>query len=475
MAQANPPPRHFSDSRPISGFSPAEEPGIGCVFVAPARRGFLKRGQHLRKVVLFCNPLHPYATRFIAVIADQFGYEPICIHTTPRRGRRYPGLERLEHRFVPAEHLRDFAAALAREREVAGAIPFTEAVLGDTIELLRGLNSSWNDESTLALLRDKFALKEQPRRVRPTLRVGASQRVDILAPFELDDAPERFVLKPNQGYGNSSVGFFTRSTPVEDIRAFIKTAPAGGMVLEEFLAGSEYFVNGQIDHQGRAIAVAAFRYERIEANGHLVDWLTHQVSHSAPEFAALEAYAQRVATGLNLRRSPFHLEARLKDGEPSLVEIGARLAGNGNAFVCNELHGNKLDVFRLAADHYLHDGPRAEPPLDWHSYERSAITYVHGVSFEDSFIHSLEGVAELERHPQFAGWVKRPEIGQRLRPTVDFFTSPWAFLSRAPARRDELRSFLQVNHRPGSWRLPYLRGKDLARRAAGRLARWSVP
>lgn len=419
------------------------------------------------KLVLFVDPWHPYATRFIEVVQQRFGCDPVVLRTEVSRRGRTPG----ETHHVPRHALRAFAAELARKREVAGAIPFTEAVLEPTLEVLRGLGSSWNDERTLLLLRNKFALKAQLRSLRPALRINDSRALDPWAPFLSEEVPERFVLKPNAGFGNRSVGYFTRRTPVEEVRAFLRACGPEAILLEEFIPGTEYFVNGQTDDQGRATTLAIFRYERVWANGHLVDWLTHKVSRAAAEFAALEAYAQRVVTGINLRRSPFHLEAKMPGGQPSLIELNARLAGNGNAFVCNALHGDKLDVFALAADHYLNDGPRAPPVTDWECYERTQLTYVHGVSFERSLIHSLEGLDDLERHPAFAGWVYKPLLGQRLWPTTDLASSPWTFLTRGAAAADELRSLLRINGRPGGWRLPWLRGRELARRALARLAR----
>lgn len=431
---------------------------------------------HLSKLFVLIDPFHEYATRFVDVIAERFGYRPLCIHTGGRgefrRGlREFPSLRPHEHLFASRERLQAVGRELA-SRDVAGAIPFNEAVLGRTIDLLRALGSTWNDESVLALLRDKFALKDRLRRMCPPVSVGHSHRTVSGASFSLEGIPDRFVLKPNGGYGNVSVGFFTRDTPQAAVERFLQQAPATEFVVEEYHPGTEYFINGQTDAQGASLVVAIFRYERVWANGFQVDWLTHKVPHAAPEFAQLESYARSVVTSMGLRRSPFHLEVKLSGSDARMVEIGARLAGNGNAIVCNQLHGGKLDLFALAADHYLHDGVRPEARLDWDAYDSRELTYVHGVSGEKkSLIFSLEGLETVERHPQFAGWVKKPVLGQRLRATIDLFTSPWCFVVQGPKGVDlrqataEMRELIRINQRRAVLRRPALQVRDTCQRA----------
>jgi hypothetical protein len=433
----------------------------------------------LGKRFVLIDPFHAYAERFVDVVERRFGYQPLCVHTEGRRAfrrglREHPRLRPLPHLFASPDGLFALGRRLLREGEVVGAIPFNEVVLGRTADLMRGLGLAWNDEPVLGLLRDKFALKDRLRRVRPALAVGQSIRAGADG-LKLEGLPERFVLKPNSGNGNSSVGFFTRDTPRATLEEFVRRSPDTDFVVEEFHPGTEYFVNGQTDAQGATTVIAIFRYERVWANGFQVDWLTHKLPHRAPEFALLERFARRVVTGMGLRRSPFHLEVKLAGEEARMVEIGVRLVGNGNAFVCDRLHGGKLDIFGLAADHYLHDGAQARAQLDWEAYDASELTYVHGVSFERSLIYSLEGVSAVESHPRFAGWVRKPALGERLYPTRDLFSSPWCFMVVGPGGQDlrqvaaEARVLLQINQRPKLVRLPAQRVAQGVRRVLSRL------
>ena len=437
------------------------------------------------KTYLLVDPVHDYALRFAAVIAERHGYQPICITTeraTARELRRYPALRACRQAQVRFEDLEAFARRQGTQREVLGVIPFAESVLNPTVSLLRGLGSTWNEPSVLALLRDKFGLKQKLREMQPGLGIGFSRILPFDSAkslFRGGTVPERFVLKPNRGFGNRSIGFFTSRTPPSTVEEFIDSSGEREFVLEEYIPGPEYFINGQTDHQGSCTSVAAFAYQRVWANGCQVDWLTSKVPHASAEFGILECYAQAVISSLGLRRSPFHLEAKLVDGVPHMVELGARLAGMGNAVLCNQLHGGKLDLFALAADHYLHEGPRPPARLDWTAYDADEVLYVHGVNFERGLIYTLDGIDSVERHPMFAGWVRRPQLGQRLSPTIDMFSVPWCFILRAPAQRrdalrsaaEELRSSIGINASSAPVRRAAVAALDILRRSGRRVER----
>ena len=440
----------------------------------------------MTKTYVLVDPAHDYAVRFAAAIAARHGYQPFCVlteRTTEGELRRFPALRHWRQARVRSEELEAFGRRLAATSEVLGAIPFNESVLSPVVSLLRGVGSIWNEPSVLALLRDKFALKQKLREMRPALGIGFSRVLAFDTAKSLlrdGNVPERFVLKPNQGFGNRSVGFFTSKTPRSTVEEFIDSSDARDFVLEEYIPGPEFFINGQADHHGSCTAVAAFAYERVWANGRQLDWLTWKVPHASAEFGVLERYAQTVISALGLRRSPFHLEAKLVDGVPHMVELGARLAGMGNAVLNNQLHGGKLNVFALAADHYLHEGPQPPAELDWAAYDADDLVYVHGVNFESGLIYSLEGLDSVERHPLFAGWVRKPLLGQRLTPTVDMFSVPWCFILRAPAPHgryvlrgaaEELRARIRLNASPAPLRKAAIVTLDVLRRGGRRIER----
>src|ERR1700694_5583364 len=121
------------------------------------------------KTYVLVDPYHDYAIRFIAAIAERHGYRPLCVTTGRVPGRTlraFPALRSCETVRVTPEGLESFGRRLASQREVLGAIPFAESVLQPVVSLLRGLGSTWNEPSVLALLRDKFAIKQKLREMQ---------------------------------------------------------------------------------------------------------------------------------------------------------------------------------------------------------------------------------------------------------------------------------------------------------------------
>jgi hypothetical protein len=79
-------------------------------------------------------------------------------------------------------------------------------------------------------------------------------------------------------------------------------------------------------------------------------------------------------------RAPFHVEIKIDQRGPCLIDAGARLVGNRNAFVCEELHGKGFDPFDLACRSYLSPVPAPPPRMDWDSYDATELLYVQGLA-----------------------------------------------------------------------------------------------
>jgi heptaprenyl diphosphate synthase len=226
--------------------------------------------------------------------------------------------------------------------------------------------------------------------------------------------------------------------------------------MEQYLEGTEYFVNGQVDSLGRVHVVAIFEYVRLPANGrHNIDAETLPVQYRDPRFAALAGYAQQVVRATELRRSPFHLELKAGPAGPCLIEVGARLAGHGNAFLNELLHGSRLDLFGLAAHYYFKADDYGTIPLDWNAYDASAFRYVHGVADQQTRIYRLEGVQEVEALPEFHQWVKQPRLGMPLEPTCDMLSMPYSLLLKGHSQEhlaltaSRVREILKLNRSVG--------------------------
>lgn len=432
---------------------------------------------------LIQDPQHEYAVRFIEYLYRAFGYRAVCFYSD-RRERLFhqPDYPLLRSDCIAASYdvsVRDlpgFAAHIASAHNIIAVLPFNEPTVAPAVELARLLNLSWSQPDIMRRFHDKFALKDYIRTHYPEIRMNASRRAGSLADVlhaRRDPAYARFVLKPNDGFGNRSVGLFDRTTDASVLDSYLARLQGIPVVMEQFIGGAEYFINGQVDDRGHVCVVAIFQYVRLPANGrHNIDSETLLIPYRDPRFAQLATYAQQVVQATGLRRSPFHLELKASDAGPCLIEVGARLAGHGNAFLCEELHGGRLDLFALAAHYYLQAEDFGPVPLSWDAYDSKAVRYVHGVAERHERICRLEGLHDIESLPEFHQWVKKPDVGALTQPTRDLMTMPFSLLLKGASQEQltvaaaKVRGLLQINRSVGPARRAMVTFSSQTRRYA---------
>jgi hypothetical protein len=396
---------------------------------------------------LIQDPCHEYAVRFIEQIHRRLGLRAICFYTDRReRLRRVRQFPLLQSELVAASYdvsrsdLVRFAAHLRKHHRVAAVVPVNEPAVLPAAELGELLGLSWAQPVAMRRVCDKLAFKRYLREQHPHIRINASRSVQTSRDVRVArrEAPYRkFVIKPNSSFGNRAVGLFNESTPEETIRDFLHGMRDVPLVMEEYIDGEEYFVNGQVDAQGRVLCLAVFQYLRQPANGRYnLDFETLLVPHREARFAQLTRYAEDVVRASELKRTPFHLELKLDARGPCLIELGARLAGHGNALLCGELHGARLDLIDLAAHYYVSAEDYGPVPLDWAAYDSAAVRYVHGVASRRERIYDLKGADTVEALATFHRWVKRPAIGQILERTADSLTMPFSLLLRGSSQEE---------------------------------------
>lgn len=396
---------------------------------APAPASLPTRTVTGEAVVMF--PQTDYGAHLIDHLWRNYGVSSISVSRTWRDRlvleHRFPVLQSpavsasyvLGHRDIA-----ELADALRQRHHVAAVIPHHEESVLPMSELAAELDLSWAQPSVLPLFRDKAALKATVRANDPALRITRSGRVDS-AEYVLDLARrwgiDRFVLKPNDGGGNSRVGFFNSYSSAEQVAAHLRRI-GGAAVMEEYVDGEEFYVNGQVDHLGNSLIVAVHQYRQVDIHGKAnVSVRADSVPRSDPRFEVLADYARRVVGATGLKRSPFHLEAKIDGEGPSLIEVAARLVGMGAASLDSLLSG--IDVFDLATHYYLHDHPYPRTPAPPKELFTASVL---GVSENDGRICDVTGVEQVEGLPGFHGWVRRPVEGLQVRSTVDLDSTPWA-------------------------------------------------
>jgi hypothetical protein len=395
---------------------------------------------------LIIDPQHEYARELLGVAARKYGLKPVCVHIDSRaelyKRPFFPELRGsavLDNYYLDRMSAADIAARVGDKYDVVGIMPYFEQSLAPAAQLVEALGLRWNKPEVVRRFRDKSGLKDFLRKNHPEIPLGASRRVHNVDEVFAEALPPAYVIKPNDGFANRDIGFFTQADSRENVARYFGFGNREAFVLEEKLIGTEYAVNGQMDADGQAQVVSVLEYERVPANGKPnVYHRTFHVPQTDPAYASVAAYAKQVMDASGLLRAPFHLELMLTAAGPRLIEVGARFGGTRYVFATNAVHGGAFSHFELAAHHYLFNTPYAGAPCDWSFYNRVSYVHLDGIAERTERVYTVDGLGEVERLPQFDGWVVKPEVGSLVRRTVDLYTVPYSCHLKSFAGRQDI-------------------------------------
>jgi hypothetical protein len=384
--------------------------------------------------VLIMRPYIDYPRTLMPLIESRYGLRTVALYTDPvalhKNFRRAP---EIVGPYVSASYLAheddldEVVEVLRRRHQIVACVPSGEADVLPIARIATALGIEGTDLETRERFRDKAALKDFLRSVPDGPRINISRLVrslddvrTVMEEHELD----RAVLKPNAGVSNRDVLFVDRTT-ADDVLARYFGGLDVDVLLEEYIGGREFFVNGQVDERGVVHVFTVNEYVHRALNGRPNVSTGHfTVRTSLPEFEVAATYARDVIRATGLRRSPFHLELKIDDVGPCLIEVGARFCGANIAMRDSDAHGG-LDVLGIGAHHFISAEPYGDYALDWAAYDDRVRGLVSGIATRDQRIASLSGVAETERMPEFVRWDNKPEFGAHVVPTVDFASVPW--------------------------------------------------
>lgn len=417
-----------------------------------------------RRTYLIQDPYDLDAIEFIRTIDNYFGLRPVCFYTSPKDRyygeRQFPILtsDVVEATYdVGLDDLDSFATEVCERFDVAAVIPYREDTVEVAAELLKLLDVDWVAPETLHRFRDKFALKSHIRATDPSVRVPESRLIENPTDLTAQPLPDQFVIKPNSGFGNRSIGIFA-GDELDAARTHVASDPGDTWILEEYIGGVEYHIDGQVRTGGEVTPLAVYEYIRADVNQYKTVYVGEiQCTTQDPVFATLIDYADRVLASTGLERCPFHMEVKVDENGPCLVDLGARFASEGGGKNLTRLHPNRPGAFAVAAHDYLGENAFAAEPVDWSWYDGRRTVIVYGVSDRDGMIEQISGLEEIEARPEFVRWLVRPARGDRLEVTRDLRGAPYIVeLScdgdRTASREliDEVRRLISWNGDPGT-------------------------
>lgn len=440
-------------------------------------------GGRRRETYLIQDPHDLDALEFIRTIDICFGLRPVCLYTDPKARfygeRRFPILtsDRIERSVdVEWDDLGACARRIAEEYDVQGIVPYREDTIEVAADLLEPLELDWNLPATLRRFRDKHALASHVQKVAPSVRVPECRLVRDEGDLRAGDLPERFVVKPNDGFGNREIGIFG-ADDLEKAAAHVRRYPENTWCLQEFIDGTEYHVDGQMRTGGVFTPLGVSEYIRKHVNDYPTVYFGEvQCRSSHPLFSTLLEYAERLLAATGLERCPFHLEVKVDDRGPCVVDLGARLLSESGGKTLSRFHPSRPSAYAVAAHDYLFPNQMAMDPIDWTAYDASLTAVVYGVSHEVGLLETVSGLAEVEARPEFVKWILKPEVGDRLWATRDLRAAPFIvefgrLESEEEARHliDEVHDTISLNGDRTAWTGPRARLAEAMRRARGKI------
>ena len=379
---------------------------------------------------LMVDPVGRYPAEILAFLARQLGQGAVAVFSSRARYALWQGKWSkrvgefvLDAYLAPgARNRAELAGEIAaRWGELKGVVAWDEESVLLGADLGERLGLGWNPRQVVERCRDKGVMKAWLAG-RGTVRVNAARVVrtrDEALAFraEVDSWP--IVVKPTGGAGSENVYFARDDGDLLRRCQEVMESGAGAVLLEEFVGGLEYCVNGQVDRRGDLLVTDVWVYDRRPSHG--VDNLyfeTTTVPTREPVFWQLADYAARVVEALELRRAPIHMEVKVDRRGPCLIEVGARPAGGNLPLLASRLHGRSL--LELAAVHWLGELPVVPADVDYRRYDAAQAKVVLGVQASGiPRIRAVHGLEAVRRLPSFVEIGMVRPVGTRAPVTVD--------------------------------------------------------
>ena len=268
------------------------------------------------------------------------GAQCIAIQSTTRlppsmRSRFDPGL--FHDIIQPSRNMQDTVHAVQSHRP-SHVIAGCESGVELAEYLCDRLNLPGNGGGLRGARRDKYRMAEAVK----ACGLRTAQQFQSQDPAQIIDWIQGrldwpVILKPTNSTASDHV---FRCHTVDDVaeaaqRILSETNVLGQqnqtVLVQEFLAGPEYVVD-TVSLEGQRKTTAFWQYHRPADSGRFVSYdAMTLLPYDGERQQALQSYAYEVLDALAINFGPAHCELMWVDGEPILVEVGARLSGGINA------------------------------------------------------------------------------------------------------------------------------------------------
>jgi biotin carboxylase len=239
---------------------------------------------------------------------------------------------------------------LAERYDLAGVFTWTEWYLVPVARLARQLSLPTTAPEVTQACRNKATARALFARHGVPSATSVSVRTREEAQLAAEGIGYPVVLKP--AANAASIGVIRVDTPAQLTAAYDVAARAAGqgvestqVLVEEYLDGPEVSVEC-VTHRGETTVVAVTR--KTVSEPPYFEELAHSVDAADPLLDVVAPAARAAIRALGITDGVSHVEMRLVDGRPRLVEVNGRLAGDMVGHLVRLATG--IDLPRAAAD-----------------------------------------------------------------------------------------------------------------------------
>ncbi|MFJ8954963.1 ATP-grasp domain-containing protein [Streptomyces sp. NPDC102381] len=314
--------------------------------------------------------------------------------------------------------------ALAECHDLAGVVTWDEWKLAPTARLARALGLASPSAEVMRACRNKSVARTLFARHGVPSAASMKARTLLEAGLATMTLGYPAVIKPAAFAG--SIGVVRVDRPEELPAAFAYAAEGAshsredtGVLVEEYLDGPEFSVEC-VTHRGETTAVAVTRKHLGPApyfaeTGHTVD-------ASDPLLAQIAPAAAAAVKALGITDGVQHVELRLVDGRPRLIEVNARIGGDMIGHLVHLATG--IDLPKAAADVACGQAPDLTPTRSGAAGIRMLYPDTSGILTARHINQPFAAHTSWLRQVQ---WIR--EIGEQLLlpPDGDLFTARAGF------------------------------------------------
>ncbi|MCG7207332.1 ATP-grasp domain-containing protein [Streptomyces arenae] len=240
--------------------------------------------------------------------------------------------------------------ALAERYELAGVVTWTEWYLVPVARLARQLGLPTTAAEALQGCRNKHTSRSLFARHGVPSAVSVSVRIEREAADAASLIGYPVVVKPAAHAASMGVIRVDSADDFPAAYAFAaRTADDGvestQVLVEEYLDGPEVSVEC-VTHQGQTTVVAVTR--KTVGMPPFFEELAHVVDANDPLLATVAPVAVAALDAVGITDGVSHVEIRIVDGRPRLIEVNARIAGDMIGHLVHLATG--VDLARAAAD-----------------------------------------------------------------------------------------------------------------------------